>query len=71
MTLSISTSLRRVLGPDWSLKAEHAAAFDIAARLKADWVGRLVVLLGLTVLSMWIVHPCSATIKMRLARQSG
>lgn len=57
MRLSISTSLRRGLGPDWSLKAEHAAAFDIAARLKADWAGRLVVLLCLTLLSMWIVHP--------------
>jgi GGDEF domain-containing protein len=57
MRITISTSLRRVLGPDWSLKAEHAAAFDIAARLKADWAGTLVILLGLTLLSMWIVHP--------------
>lgn len=57
MTASFSTFLRRLLGPDWSLEAEHAAAFDIAARLKADWWGRLVVLLGLTLLSMWIVHP--------------
>jgi diguanylate cyclase (GGDEF)-like protein len=57
MKVSISNSLRRVLGPDWSLKAEHAAAFDIAARLKADWGGRLLVLLGLTLLSMLIVHP--------------
>ena len=51
------TLRQRVLGPDWSLKAEHAAAFDIAARLKADWAGRLTVLLGLTLLSMGIVHP--------------
>lgn len=57
MKAAICTSLRRVLGPDWSLKAEHAAAFDIAARLKADWAGTLAVLLGLTLLSMWIVHP--------------
>lgn len=57
MKASISTSLPRVLGPDWSLKAEHAAAFDIAARLKADGAARLIMLLGLTVLSMWIVHP--------------
>lgn len=57
MKAAFCTSLRRGLGPDWSLTAEHAAAFDIAARLRADWAARLVVLLGLTVLSMWIVHP--------------
>jgi len=57
MTASISTLLRRLLGSDWSFEAEHAAAFDIAARLEADWRGRLVVLVGLTLLSMWIVHP--------------
>lgn len=57
MNASISTFLRRLLGSDWSFEAEHAAAFDIAARLEADWRGRLVVLVGLTLLSMWIVHP--------------
>ena len=50
-----------MLGSGWSLKAEHVAAFDIAARLKADWAARAVVLLALTVLSMWIVHPAIAS----------
>jgi diguanylate cyclase (GGDEF)-like protein len=60
MKFPFSTSLRRILGPDWSLEAEHIAAFDIAARLKSDWLARLFVLLALTVLSLWIIHPAIA-----------
>lgn len=57
MKVSASTVMQGVLGPDWSLKAEHAAAFDIAARLRADWAARLVVLLALAAFSLWIIHP--------------
>ncbi len=59
MKAALRTSLRRVFGPDWSLGAEHAAAFDIATHLKADWGGR-VIGLPLTVLALWIVHPAIA-----------
>jgi diguanylate cyclase (GGDEF)-like protein len=55
-----STLLSRALGPSWSLQAEHAAAFDIAARLKADWLAQIIVVLIITGLSMWIVHPAIA-----------
>jgi diguanylate cyclase (GGDEF)-like protein len=60
MKLSDSTLLSRALGPGWSLQAEHAAAFDIAARLKADWLAQIIVVLIITGLSMWIVHPAIA-----------
>jgi diguanylate cyclase (GGDEF)-like protein len=60
MEARFNTFRRLVLGPDWSLKAEHAAAFDIAAHLRSDWVARSVVVLALTVLSLWIVHPAIA-----------
>lgn len=60
MKVSNSTLLSRALGPGWSLQAEHAAAFDIAARLKADWLAQIIVLLTITVVSIWIVHPAIA-----------
>jgi diguanylate cyclase (GGDEF)-like protein len=60
MNLSNSTLLSKALGPGWSLQGEHAAAFDIAARLKADWLARIIVVLLITGLSMWIVHPAIA-----------
>lgn len=60
MKLSDSTLISKALGPGWSLQGEHAAAFDIAARLKADWLAQIIVVLIITGLSMWIVHPAIA-----------